>query len=552
MNIDYSELLFVAQYYNIELNPEAFYDKSQAKFVKLLNSKEKNVLQELETFGDISPKPISIEAFNSKYNHMLFTKAVNDKVEKLQGALMMQEWDTLTTEFPDLAGVARSDSKLVTADEISIETSSFTPFYPEWDLVYRGLLPEDFIVIFGINKRGKLLADGTPILTPQGWTTHGELKVGDYVYGLDGKAIKILNIMNRAEANMRVEMSNGEIIYCHEDHEWTIKNHHGAIKTWETSKIKKYLETTRESIYLPQADYIQSERKELPLDPYFLDKTKQVTIKSVIYDNQGYMGHCIEVDSPDGLYRVGRTLVPTHNSTFTANIAYQAIKHGHTIGFYPTELSISVTLKYILGFEFGLKGNEALEFFNKYPQEFDKLRKKYGKQIIFPPTHIFSWEHYEALYKDSRVQIVFQDNFVRCIAQLGLSEDAVSASQLARKFSTVQQRYRKSTFMVTQETVRPATPKELEDNPGVYEVGQGYTFMTKSMMQETSLGINIVLKSGTTIREIRTTADRFRGSGDGNTIMSIELDSQSNMRTDMVKSSIDKAIQRAEKMLKKS
>jgi len=394
MTLTYSEILFASAYLDIDINPDMFYDKELQKFVKLLKEKGSEYLQNMDSFSGVSPTPITREKFIDLYNSMIYTKAVNEKTELLQGSLMLQDWTVLNEQFPELAPSTLNSAVLKTGAEINLENSEFIPFYDQWDTVYKGLLPEDFIVVYGMSKMGK--------------------------------------------------------------------------------------------------------------------------------------------------------------SNLTANIAYQAIKNGFTVGFYPTELSISVTLKYILGFELGLKGNEALEFFNRHPQELTRLRKLYGHRIIFPSTHIFSWKEYEALYQDKRVQVVFQDNFVRCIAQLGLSEDASSASQLARKFSTMQQKYRKPTFIVTQETTRPASPKELEDVPDVFEIGLGHTFMTKSMHQEASLGINIVKRRGTQIREVRTVSDRFRGVTDSDTIMSIEIDKQCNLKTDCVKSSYQKSVDRAERAYLKS
>lgn len=392
--LSYSEILFAVAYLDIEIDPEVFYEEDLKKFVKLLLEKGPEYLQNMDSFSGVSPTPITREKFIDLYNTMIYTKAVNNKIETIQSALMLQDWQTLSDQFPEFSGSTMNSAVLKTGAEIELEESEFIPFYDEWDKVYRGLLPEDYFVIYALPKRGK--------------------------------------------------------------------------------------------------------------------------------------------------------------SSLVANIAYQAIKHGFSIGFYPTELSISVTLKYILGFELGLKGNEALEFFNMYPKELTRLRNKYGSQIIFPSTHIFNWKEYEALYQDKRVQIVFQDNFVRCIAQLGLNEDASSAAKLARQFSTMQQRYRKPTFMVTQETARPATPKELEDNPGVYEVGLGTTFMTKSMHQEASLGLNIVLRPGTQIREVRTVVDRFRGVTDADTVMSIEIDKRCNLKTECIRSSYQKNLDRIEKVYKNS
>ncbi len=111
----------------------------------------------------------------------------------------------------------------------------------------------------------------------------------------------------------------------------------------------------------------------------------------------------------------------------------------------------------------------------------------------------------------------------------------------------MQQKYTKPTFMVTQETTRPAQPKELEENPDVFDIGLGHTFMSKSMHQEASLGLNIRKRAGTQIREIRTISDRFRGVTDSDTNMVIEIDKQCNLKTDCIKSSYQKNVERVEK-----
>ena len=48
--------------------------------------------------------------------------------------------------------------------------------------------------IIVMNTRWHPIKDDTPILTTKGWKTHGELQIGDHVYGIDGKPVKVVNI----------------------------------------------------------------------------------------------------------------------------------------------------------------------------------------------------------------------------------------------------------------------------------------------------------------------------------------------------------------------
>lgn len=89
----------------------------------------------------------------------------------------------------------------------------------------------DLLAISMPPGTGKLLADDTPVLTTKGWKRHGDLKVGDRVYGLDGKPKKVLHIFPKDVANCVVEFTNGETIYCHENHEWLLYDRH-KLKEW--------------------------------------------------------------------------------------------------------------------------------------------------------------------------------------------------------------------------------------------------------------------------------------------------------------------------------
>jgi intein/homing endonuclease len=262
--------------------------------------------------------------------------------------------------------------------------------------------------------------------------------------------------------------------------------------------------------------------------------------------NNSEKGKCIQVEG--GIYLVGKNLVPTHNSTITAYLAYEAVRNGVPIGFYPTELSLSVTLKYILGFEYGVRGNEALVFFNNNPEELKKCIDKYNHLIYLPPSNMFNYTDYEALY-ESPAKFIFHDNLVRSVSQLGLNEDQTSFAQVSRRLATIQQKYKKCTFLVTQEAMREATPKELETNPTEYEKGKGHTYMSRALLQESSLALLVRTRPGSQVRELVVKNDRFRGSADVNTQIFAEITPRGKIKVTKVKDAMEEAISRAQAKL---
>ena len=131
-------------------------------------------------------------------------------------------------------------------------------------------------VFYGLSmpsRVGKLIADETPVLTTEGWKKHGELKVGDMVFGLDGKAVPVTYVHPKNYANKRVWFSDGAYIDCHENHEWLIYDRStNKERIFETKRLNnsEYYENghLRYKYFLPNVDEIQGLEKELPIKPY--------------------------------------------------------------------------------------------------------------------------------------------------------------------------------------------------------------------------------------------------------------------------------------------
>ena len=159
------------------------------------------------------------------------------------------------------------------------------------------------LMIFMPPRAGKMCADSTPVMTTDGWKTHGELKVGDFVYSLNGLPVAILEVSEKLPVANRVTFSNGESIQCHENHEWGVIFYspmHGKkiYRVIETNQIKKGLAFGIEY--------------GLPESPVTLSKDPVEIV--LIQECPPEPGQCIQVDSDDGLYLVGKSFIPTHNS----------------------------------------------------------------------------------------------------------------------------------------------------------------------------------------------------------------------------------------------
>ena len=136
------------------------------------------------------------------------------------------------------------------------------------------------LMVFMPPRHGKQVADSTPVLTTAGWKTHGELAVGDEVFGPDGRPAKVLALSGKTPSDVRVTLSDGSSVLCHENHEWTVFDR--STRGWRTVETGYWLEQTKfgrrrqivsagRSIYqLPEVGAIQMPQADLPVPPYVL------------------------------------------------------------------------------------------------------------------------------------------------------------------------------------------------------------------------------------------------------------------------------------------
>lgn len=119
----------------------------------------------------------------------------------------------------------------------------------------------------------KGLALDTIIPTPDGYTTMGEIKVGDKLFNALGEVTTVI-----AKSQIKnlpcyeVEFSNGEIIVCDEEHRWFVKNGNGRMEDWSVLETKDMygVKELGYPIVIPRTEPVKMQEKELTIDPYIL------------------------------------------------------------------------------------------------------------------------------------------------------------------------------------------------------------------------------------------------------------------------------------------
>nr|WP_318836477.1 replicative DNA helicase [Actinomadura rudentiformis] len=94
--------------------------------------------------------------------------------------------------------------------------------FSDLDALTNGLHAGQMVVVAARPAMGKAVQLGTPLPTPTGWTTMGEVQVGDYLLGADGKPTRIVaatEVMYDRPC-YEVEFSDGEVIVADAEHQW--------------------------------------------------------------------------------------------------------------------------------------------------------------------------------------------------------------------------------------------------------------------------------------------------------------------------------------------
>jgi phage terminase large subunit-like protein len=85
------------------------------------------------------------------------------------------------------------------------------------------------------RKNGKALAIDTPVATTHGWKAHGDLQAGDFVFGPDGTAVRVLGVTTHYTGPcFTVQFSGGQSIVAHARHEWATD------RTWYTGRDRGF------------------------------------------------------------------------------------------------------------------------------------------------------------------------------------------------------------------------------------------------------------------------------------------------------------------------
>ena len=135
-------------------------------------------------------------------------------------------------------------------------------------------LPDDVVA----RIEGKALDLDTPVPTPTGWRSMGDLQLGDLVFDASGQATAILDATEPMEGRecREVVFSDGSTVVADVHHRWGVltkydRRRRNACRVLSTGQIERTLKRRGEyQNHVPLAAPVEYSPKQLPIDPYVL------------------------------------------------------------------------------------------------------------------------------------------------------------------------------------------------------------------------------------------------------------------------------------------
>lgn len=215
--------------------------------------------------------------------------------------------------------------------------------FTELDEVTNGLHAGQMIIVAARPGVGKALALDTPLPTPTGWTTMGDVAVGDELLGADGKPTRVVAATDvmLGRPCYEVEFSDGTVIVADAAHQWPTS---GGIRT--SAQLRSGAD--RIVVAGSAGGYAEQRSATGLLVPVVqIESARRVASVPV---------RCVEVDNPAHLYLAGRGMVPTHNSTLGLDFLRScSIKHRMASVIFSLEMSKSEIVMRLLSAEAKIK-----------------------------------------------------------------------------------------------------------------------------------------------------------------------------------------------------
>lgn len=206
-----------------EDNIDGYYDNLvKANILLKLYDKGFDVLGNIDKFKEMTSEDV-YDFFDYQLNSVAIESNHNFEIEDL----------LIDDEF--LAECERGDAQGL----------SYKKYTPIMNSMTMGIPLGELFMIGGFSGVGKALAVTEPIITPNGVVPMGDIKLGDYVIGEDGKKTKVIGVFPQGKRDAyKITFHDGSSVVCDKEHLWkykTLKDNEKKKDVWRVNTLGEIL-----------------------------------------------------------------------------------------------------------------------------------------------------------------------------------------------------------------------------------------------------------------------------------------------------------------------
>jgi hypothetical protein len=198
-------------------------------------------------------------------------QAIADRLKKLK---INQE--NLSKELKELIG--QTKTTVIQINEIKVSSSKGTKGRRLEDVLMSDAEAQNNVYIFGEAGTGKAMPLSSRVLAEDGWKTFADVKVGDKVWGEDGKLYEIDGVYDRGVKSVYgITMNDGGYAESCDEHLWKIytrsdRSHKNNGRILPLSEFKDKIKTINgdANAFIDVSKAVNFSKKEHVIDPYLL------------------------------------------------------------------------------------------------------------------------------------------------------------------------------------------------------------------------------------------------------------------------------------------
>ncbi len=240
--------------------------------------------------------------------------------------------------------------------------------FADLDDLTNGLHAGQMVIVAARPAMGKALALDTPLPTPTGWTTMGEVQVEDELFDAKGRPTRVVAATEVMVGRpcFEVAFSDGSTIVADAEHQWLTETRvqeptvRGGVVT--TADLAATV-ASGHAIAMPDGSRVKVEAAR---------STASVPVR------------CVQVDNEEHLYLAGESMIPTHNSTLALDLCRAASIHNNlTSVFFSLEMTRSEITMRLLSAEGRIPLNHIRNG-KLSDEDWTKLARKMGEVSSAP------------------------------------------------------------------------------------------------------------------------------------------------------------------------